>query len=360
MVTAGLGAYRDDSTSASAPLTIAHSERTLGPLPFSGSFRLVDVVLHVMADDREFLEEFSSVFGGDGLPSREGSPKATFHASVSVKSPELPDYGRLKVSGDQLPDPAAFLLETASPTVPIRRLETPWLGETALGIGLDPEPALRFRGDECLFRLSGRWRRILAHFLFLRLMRLREDALFFHAASLGVRGTGVLLVGPKGSGKSTLSLALAARGHNFLGDETACYLPASGDLLPFRRPVGIKPGPQATAVVDALARGDYSADKDGVRRVEVEALIPGAKAEPVALGAVVFLQGFRASSALSRLEAGREELSLLQPLPTSLGNRPATQRVFEMVRLLSRVRAYRLLVGDPDETAKLVEESLGE
>ena len=34
------------------------------------------------------------------------------------------------------------------------------------------------------------------------------------------RGSGLLLVGPKGSGKTTLSLALGARGWNFLGDET--------------------------------------------------------------------------------------------------------------------------------------------
>ena len=61
-----------------------------------------------------------------------------------------------------------------------------------------------------------------------------------------------MLVGPKGAGKSTLALALAARGHALLGDEHACYLPATGELLPFRRPVGIKPGPRAAAVESAL------------------------------------------------------------------------------------------------------------
>ena len=318
------------------------------------------MLLHIETDDRELLQEFSSVFGGDMPPSGQMDPRAAFQASVSVHVSERSGYGLLAVSGDRLPDPAGFLLELSSPTVPIRQLEASGPGETALGIGLDPVPAFLFRGDRCFFRLSGRWRRVLAHFLFLRLLRLRDDALFFHAASLGIRGAGVLLVGPKGSGKSTLALALATRGHGFLGDETACYLPASGEVLPFRRPVGIKPGRQAAAVLAALARGHYPGDEDGVRRVDICSLLSIEEAAPIPLLAVIFLCGFRLRPELSKLEAGREELSLLQPLATSLGNRPATQRVFEMIRLFSRVRTYGLLAGDPDETAMLIEEGLGE
>lgn len=327
-------------------------------LALSGSFRLVDVVLHVRTDDGQFLDEFSKVFGGNVPPSRQTEARASFEATVTVCRPEHPGHGLLRVTGDQLMDPAGFLLQFSSPTVPIRRLEATHQGETVLGLALDPEPALRFRGDRCLFRLGPRWRRILAHFLFLRLLRLRDDALFFHAAAMGVRGMGVLLVGPKGSGKSTLSLALAARGHSFLGDETACYLPASGVLLPFRRPVGIKPGRRAAAVQAALTRGRYPADEDGVLRVDVDSLLPTRDAVPVPLDAVIFLRGFGARPELSRLVAGREELSSLQPLAASLTNRPATHRVFEMVRMISRARAYELVAGDPDETVIVIEEGL--
>jgi hypothetical protein len=318
------------------------------------------VLLDVTSDDREFLEEFSSVFGGDVPSTNQAGLKAAFRARVNSDGSERPGYGLLSVSGDELPDPGGFLLGFSSSTVPIQRVEAISSGETALGIGVDPTPALVFQGSRCLFRLGGRWRRILAHFLFLRLLRLRDDALFFHAASLGVTGTGVLLVGPKGAGKSTLALALAARGHSFLGDETACYVPATGELRPFRRPVSIKPGPQAAAIVDALARGQYPRDLDGVRHVDIRSLLPVSEAGPVRLGAVIFLRGIRARPDLSRVEPGRDELSLLQPLAISLDNRPATQRVFEMIRLFSRVRAYGLFVGDPDETASLVEEGLGQ
>jgi energy-coupling factor transporter ATP-binding protein EcfA2 len=328
------------------------------PLSFLASFRLVDVVLRVKTDDPEFLSEFSSVFGQAQSGSGQAA-RTAFDAAITVRRGPDSQHGLLRVSGDELADPAEFLLAFSSPTVPIRRLEVAGLAGTALGIGDDPTPALRFHAGDCVFRLSGRWRRILSHYLFLRLLRLRDDALFFHAASLGIRDTGVLLIGPKGSGKSTLALALAARGHNFLGDETACYQPASGQLLPFRRPVSIKPGRAAAAVVDALARGQYPSDEDGVRRVEVESLLPVPEAVPVDLGAVVFLRGFSRAPEFSRLEASREELSALQPLASSLANRPATLRVFEMVRMLSRVRTYGVVAGDPDDTAVLIEEGLG-
>ena len=49
-----------------------------------------------------------------------------------------------------------------------------------------------------------------------------------------------MLAGPRYSGKSTLSLALAARGHHFLSDEIAWYIPSTRHLTAFRRPVGVR------------------------------------------------------------------------------------------------------------------------
>src|SRR5947207_2119645 len=84
---------------------------------------------------------------------------------------------------------------------------------------------LIFDGDRVRFRKVDAWRRIVSHMLFLRLIRRRPDLLFFHAASIGMDGRAYLLIGPKGRGKTSVSLALAARGHAFLGDETAIVEP---------------------------------------------------------------------------------------------------------------------------------------
>ncbi|HET9317333.1 MAG TPA: hypothetical protein VFQ51_17210, partial [Vicinamibacteria bacterium] len=216
-------------------------------------------------------------------------------------------------------------------------------------------PALAFRGPDCVFRLEDRWRTAVALFLFHRLLRMRPEALFFHAATVAVAGRGALLVGPKGSGKSTTALALAARGHALLGDETACYLPAPRTVLPMRRPVGIKPGPRARAVAEGIARAGLVPQEDGILRADVAALLPAGAVSAVPLRSVVFLRGFAPAPQIAPIPAGREELAALQPLACSLVDASPARRVFEMVRLFEGLRVYRLHPADPDETASVLE-----
>ncbi len=266
----------------------------------------MDVALHLRFDDPALAEEFASVFGGRGESS--GPAVRQMRAFLESDSGQ-PGYGSLRVE-DGLADPAAFLLAFSSPSMPVRPMASP--------------------------------------------------ALFFHAASIALEGKGVLLVGPKGAGKSTLALALAARGHDLLGDETACYLPASLRLIPLRRPVGIKPGPQASAVAAALARLSLPADEDGLVRVAAERLLGVGPATPARLEAILFLEGFGPMPNLQRVTAGRDELARLQPLASSLVNRRASERVFAMVQLVGAAACYRLTAGDPDATARAVEELIAE
>ncbi len=322
------------------------------PTSLNQTFKILEVELRIETDDGGLLQEFASIFGGDRAPERP--PRAAFRATVAAGP--AGDHGRLSIEGDALDDPAGFLLGFASPTIPLRAIPNPGSATTALvGLDGDDEPLFAFRGDECLFRKVPRWRRIVSHLLFLRMLRLRTDLIFFHAASVGIAGNGLLLMGPKGAGKSTVSGAVAARGHNFLGDETAAYQPSSRLLLPFRRPLGIKPGPRAALLDRKIAALAPAADEDGLLRIPIDALFPVAEAEPVPLRAVCFLDGFAVRPALVATSAGRDELALMQPLASSLGQ-GATSCVFEMIRLLGATTCYRLQPGDPDETAALLEE----
>lgn len=316
---------------------------------------LLGVRMEVHSDDAGFLDEFAMLFGGrQALREQE---RASFSVQLETESAKT-GYGELQVFGDGLSEPARFLVGFSSPTVPLRLLDHSEPGWTALGLGDDPAPIFLFSNTKCFFRRVPRWRRIVSHFLFLRMLRLRKDALFFHAASIAIAGRGWLLFGPKGTGKSTTALALAARGHGFLGDETACYLPSSGELLPFRRPVGIKPGPQSAPVREALARLRPSPDEDGLVRVPIERLLPVAPAQAVPLASLFFLSGFGPRPELCQIRAGREELSCLQPIASTLVSGQATQRVFEMIRMVGSLACYRLLAGDPDETARLLEKGV--
>jgi HprK-related kinase A len=64
--------------------------------------------------------------------------------------------------------------------------------------------------------------------------------LMFHSAVVEKSGRAAILAGPPGSGKSTLCVALLARGWRLLSDEFALLDPARGCLQPIPRPVALK------------------------------------------------------------------------------------------------------------------------
>jgi hypothetical protein len=316
------------------------------------SFALVGAALRVETDDVELVDRLRVALG-DPQPAATAAEALTLVARVRTAD----GRGHVRLCSARAWDAEDLLLGLQSPEFPFERrpADPGWL---SLGFRGEPEPFLSFRGPDCLFALDPRWRTGVALFLFHRLLRMRPDLLFFHAASVVLEGRGVLLVGPKGFGKSTTALALAARGHGLLGDETAAYQPADRSLLPLRRPVGIKPGPRARAVAEAVAQGTVAPSPDGILRVDLGALWPAPVPEPAPLRAVLFLRGFEPAPRLERIEPGRDELAALQPLASSLVDAPPARRVFEMARLLAGVSVYALRPGDPDETALLLERTL--
>jgi hypothetical protein len=281
------------------------------------------------------------------------------HAQVSR------DFGWFHMSGaDEVPIDAheySFALEVEQGAFELLPTKDP--GWKCIGLRGSNVPMLAFRGRDCLFALTTQWPRNIMWYLFWHLLRRRSDAIFFHASALGIFGEGTIFVGPAGAGKSTTALALAARGHNLLSDEVAGYVPERGELIPFRRPVGIKPGPCAAAVERGLASGaarrvveDHHV-RAGFVRVDADGLFPLEPPRPVPLRRVVFLRGFAPSPTLERISPGRDEIAELQPLMSSFLNETRRRRVFELARLLSTAKVYRLHPGDPDATALYLEEA---
>ena len=64
--------------------------------------------------------------------------------------------------------------------------------------------------------------------------------LMLHAAVVERHGGAVVLPAPPGSGKSTLTAALASRGWRLLSDELALIVPSSLELMPVPRPISLK------------------------------------------------------------------------------------------------------------------------
>ena len=75
--------------------------------------------------------------------------------------------------------------------------------------------------------------------------------------------------------------------------------------------------------------------------------------------AVMVLLPSPGSAEVTRIEPLKNaaaELANLRPIYSSFANAPHTQRVFELIRLLSRARLYALWPGHPDEAARAIEE----
>lgn len=220
-------------------------------------------------------------------------------------------------------------------------------------------PQVALRDNYALVDRRQIWQPFIANYAVNRVLRLQRELLFFHAASIGIAGRGAMIVGPKGSGKTTTAMALASRGYDFLGDEMAVVHRTTKAMLPFRRAVSIRSGPRARRVDECLARRQYPQEKfpDGGERtlVNVASMFPEAGASPATLSCVLFLRQFAEHPAVEPFAFGIEHFRMLSPLACSMWGMPAGARMMDLGRLLRGVKCYVLDPGQPEDTADLIE-----
>ncbi len=217
--------------------------------------------------------------------------------------------------------------------------------------------------DRVEFPRSAPWQGVIASIAVNEVLRIQKHMLFFHAGTVAITGRGVMLVGDKGMGKTTLSLALAARGCGFLGDEYAALDTRTLDLVPFRRAVSIRPGATARRVSDFLATGDFVTDRtpDGTRRarLSVAAMIPAPPPSRTRLTHIFFLRSFAGLTRIESFYPGTEHLPLLRPLLPTLSSAVPGTRVMQMTRMMAAARCFHLdLAGSPDEAAEQIQRTV--
>lgn len=207
--------------------------------------------------------------------------------------------------------------------------------------------------------VDSEWRPLVANLAISRLMRLQRDVVFFHAASVRMGARGLLACGPKRSGKTTLALGLAARGHHLLGDETAAVRLSDRTLLPFRRSLAARAGPSSTAAAALLAGVGGVAERfpDGETRTRLAA---DAVSAPGGIGAtplttLVILRRFVPTTQVRPAARRPELLGALTPLAASLWDRSAGEVTIRLLRLLAAIRVFEVDAGPPDEMVARME-----
>ncbi len=182
--------------------------------------------------------------------------------------------------------------------------------------------------------------------------------LLFHAGALEAGGTGVLVPGASGSGKSTLVAGLVQAGLGYLTDELAAFDLASGMLLPYPKPITVKPGSFA-ALSDMDPAGRGATGPDGARtgdewqvavgegtgrrigRLCAPGFVVVPRYDPGAVTALTRLSDTEAFFALA--------VNAVNLLPHGA---TATEA---LGRLAARCRCFALTMSDLDEACRLVE-----
>jgi hypothetical protein len=221
-------------------------------------------------------------------------------------------------------------------------------------------PLIALKENHALVDLQQVWQPFVANYAVNRVLRLQKDMLFFHAASVAIEGRGIMIVGPKGAGKTTTSMTLASRGRDFLGDEMAAVQQDTKALFPFRRAASLRAGPRGYRVEEHLAGRRYSVERfpDGGERilVNVGSLFPEARVSAATLSCVMFLRRFADRPAVEPFAFGLEHFHMLSPLACSMWGRSAGTAIMRVSRLLRGTNCYYLDPGPPDETAELIEQ----
>jgi hypothetical protein len=319
-------------------------------------YRVLDAFLGVESEDSPIRMRFQALYSE--FRSRPPAPSATrrtLHCRVQVRN-DLPAHLVTFTSEEEIRT-VDFILDLFRDRGYVEmQPATDW---RSVGLAGKAHPMLSAKGAQVLVDAREAWQPLIASFAVNWVMRIQPEVLFFHASAVGIDDAGILIAGGKGAGKSTLSMALGAQGHDFLGDEIAAVRKRTLELEPFRRAVSIRPGPQAPQVEQLLKGAPTSTEcfPDGTTRTRVEAgkLFPKPVARPRRLQWVFFLRGFADTPRAEPFLPSTADLHLLTPLPgTRWGKSPAAP-TFEIAKLLSSTNCYRLHPGLPEETARLVE-----
>ncbi|HSP16211.1 MAG TPA: hypothetical protein VLV78_15800 [Thermoanaerobaculia bacterium] len=324
----------------------------LESFPRASAFELAGKLLVIDCDQPAVARELFVAFGS-GRPAGQRDRRQAFMLVELVRA--RPDALALAIyhDGTAVP-PQRVFFGLAHPHCPYRSVRER-SGWTQLLVGDDPAIQFSFDNKSCFVHRTDVWPQAVVSAVMRIFRRLADDVIFIHSSAVGVGGRAVLFVGPPNSGKSTIALALTARRHELLSDEFGCLEPATGNVLPFRRPVGVRPGPRAAAVDVALAQARAVEDRDSLR-VDVGTLLPLTPERALPLGAIVFLDGFAPEPSFRDVAPGYKEVGALVSADASMSDVSTARRTFTLMQLLAKARVGYLNPGDPDRTAIYLEE----
>lgn len=329
------------------------------PAPAVDWYAVADGVLGLCSEDGALRQRWSEIYGDcRSSPPAGDLPVLRCHIFLP---PAAPQCSVVRFQDGEPLDAVEFNLKVL-PDRRLREVESPLLSWRMLAREESPDvPFAASQGDFLIFDRGQPWEAMIAHYALHRALRLQKDIMVFHASSARVNGSGVLMVGPKKSGKTTVSMALAARGHGFLGDEFAAVRRSTHEVVPFRRAVSMRAGTCPPAVEEFVKKKKLQPElyPDGSTRIRanMSEIFPGtAAAGPAPVRNIFFLRGFAEQPCAEKFIPAPEHIRLLTPQGSTLWNQPPGRTVISLMNLLKSASCHYLdLGGTPLQSAQLVE-----
>lgn len=301
-------------------------------------FRFADGLLALRANDAAFLGRFAEIHRPLRIPAPPDPPGLQLHADVTVHAD--PPATLLRLAGAPVPPGlVGRLLESQGYRVRDDR------GDWRRWAPPSPAwPEVADRDSALVLDRRGPWQWLAAHVAVSTILALQPQFLFFHAAAVAIRDRGVLLMGARGHGKTSVALALAAAGHGFLGDEIGAVRWARRELVAVPR----------AALVRPVSQGEPELDGPWARR----AVHPPSGPHTAPLWAVIALRRFAARTRLERFEAGSAQLELVTPMVSTLAGGDEGPRALRILELVASVDRYVLDAASPESAAGAVAEAV--
>jgi len=212
------------------------------PREHEAHYRILNLDVTICSDSTELLRRFDQDYGWFRAPSGTGGSSLAFSAQFDGNDPGLA-CTRTPIANDL--DDSSILSHQNAPSDAGSLPSSLFTFHSFLG---HPSPVS--------YSLQH-----IVRTLFSEL----TDFIVLHAGVLEKDGQGLILSGPPGVGKSTLTMALLQHGFGFLSD----------DFCPIERGTGwVHPFPRSVWVVDAARKGSSPGGRPGKRRIAPNAL-PG-------------------------------------------------------------------------------------
>ena len=187
-----------------------------------------------------------------------------------------------------------------------------------------------------------------------------QGLLAVHAGAVVHRGRALVVAGPSGYGKTTVTLGLVRAGLGLLSDELAVLDPRSRRVLPYRRSAHVRPMtrvlvPELEPVCNRPRRDLGDGNEWVISPIALESVFPGCLAADSPLGAVLVLDGPPEASAAAEIESVPAAVAVMELLRgTPAAAIDFGESLGRIATALDGVRCGRLRGGTLDCTVDAV------